>query len=136
MLWLGLTSAVVTLTICVYLGYRVVTVYPPSEIGIIGVETTATERIVHFQQDANTLYWCDKASVWPGQRSIVTLHRVSWRSTAAQFADRFAVPLDCEQVLLFGALGDGYLLQLDQYEELVAEESGTDQPEQVDADSQ
>ncbi|PQO45875.1 hypothetical protein [Blastopirellula marina] len=120
-----LAAAATTLAVGGYLGYRVMTIFPPSEIGVIGIETTPTERIVHFDQQANTMYWCDDVSTWPGKRSIVTLHRRWWSSggdsAESKFVDRFAVPLDCEQVVLVGALGDGYLLEIADYPELEIE---------------
>ncbi|UUO04616.1 hypothetical protein M4951_14580 [Blastopirellula sp. J2-11] len=96
------------------LGYRAVSIYPPGQIRIYGIQKTDSESIVYFEEEANTLYYCSAVSVWGKQRPWVTLSR-SWVTLnrgrpeeELTFADRFSIPSDCQTFLLVGAWGDYY----------------------------
>ncbi|MCC9608509.1 hypothetical protein LOC68_09915 [Blastopirellula sp. JC732] len=110
------------------IGYRLATVFPPSEVSIIGVETTPTERIVYLQEDANTFYWSESVSIWGEPNPWVTLHRrwyFSRHFASDEYGDgdRFSVPLDCERFTLLGAWGDTYTIEMADLPEIASEDA-------------
>ncbi|WP_146431144.1 hypothetical protein [Blastopirellula retiformator] len=117
-----ITRRVVVMSICLtagllavgaLAGYRMATIYPPSQVFVIGVQTTATERIVYLQEEPNTMYWIESIGTSGSPNPWVTLRMrlYSMRGfapTVPQERDRFPVPTDCERFTLVGALGEMY----------------------------
>lgn len=108
--------------------YRMATVFPPSQVDVIGVQTTATERIVYLQEDANTMYWIESIGTMGSPNPWVKLHMrlYSMRAfapTVPQERDRFPVPLDCERFTLVGPLGEMYAYKIADLPEIAAEDA-------------